>query len=79
MKNGEAHSADRRILSQRIRAAKVGAGNVEFRLGEIEHLPVADNTADELRHQSGARQSAGVPRSIPSAEAGRAGWRFPTW
>ncbi len=27
-------------------AAKVDAGNVEFRLGEIENLPVADNTAD---------------------------------
>ena len=27
-------------------AAKIGAGNVEFRLGELEYLPVADNTAD---------------------------------
>jgi ubiquinone/menaquinone biosynthesis C-methylase UbiE len=27
-------------------ADKIGADNVEFRLGEIEHLPVADNTAD---------------------------------
>jgi arsenite methyltransferase len=27
-------------------AAKVGASNVEFRLGELEHLPIADNTAD---------------------------------
>ena len=27
-------------------AAKLGAGNVEFRLGEIEHLPIADNTAE---------------------------------
>jgi SAM-dependent methyltransferase len=26
--------------------AKVGAGNVEFRLGEIEHLPVADSSVD---------------------------------
>jgi arsenite methyltransferase len=25
---------------------KLGAGNVEFRLGEIEHLPVADNSVD---------------------------------
>jgi ubiquinone/menaquinone biosynthesis C-methylase UbiE len=24
----------------------MGTGNVEFRLGEIEHLPVADNSAD---------------------------------
>ena len=27
-------------------ASKVGAANVEFRLGEIEHLPIGDNTAD---------------------------------
>ena len=29
-------------------AAKVGAANVEFRLGELEHLPIADNTADVI-------------------------------
>jgi len=27
-------------------AARAGIANVEFRLGEIEHLPIADNTAD---------------------------------
>ena len=27
-------------------AARIGAKNVEFRLGELEHLPVADNAAD---------------------------------
>lgn len=27
-------------------AKKIGASNVEFRLGEIEHLPVADNSVD---------------------------------
>lgn len=27
-------------------AARAGADNVEFRLGEIEHLPIADDTAD---------------------------------
>jgi SAM-dependent methyltransferase len=27
-------------------AEKIGSKNVEFRLGEIEHLPVADNSAD---------------------------------
>lgn len=27
-------------------AARAGAANVEFRLGEIEQLPIADNTAD---------------------------------
>lgn len=34
------------ISKARKNAEKVGAGNVEFRLGEIEHLPVADNSAD---------------------------------
>jgi SAM-dependent methyltransferase len=29
-------------------AVKLGATNVEFRLGELEHLPVADNTADVI-------------------------------
>ncbi|HYD31673.1 MAG TPA: arsenite methyltransferase [Azospirillaceae bacterium] len=29
-------------------AAKLGLGHVEFRLGEIEHLPVADGTADVI-------------------------------
>jgi SAM-dependent methyltransferase len=29
-------------------ARKVGVANVEFRLGELEHLPVADNTADVI-------------------------------
>jgi SAM-dependent methyltransferase len=27
---------------------KVGAANVEFRLGEIEHLPVSDNSVDAV-------------------------------
>jgi arsenite methyltransferase len=30
----------------RVNAERVDARNVEFRLGEIEHLPIADNTAD---------------------------------
>jgi SAM-dependent methyltransferase len=34
------------IDKARNNAEKTGAENVEFRLGEIEHLPVADNTAD---------------------------------
>lgn len=34
------------LKKARENAAKIGAGNVEFRLGELEHLPVADNTAD---------------------------------
>jgi arsenite methyltransferase len=29
-------------------AARIGTRNVEFRLGELEHLPIADNTADVI-------------------------------
>ena len=36
------------LKKARENAAKVGACNVEFRLGEIEHLPIADNTADVI-------------------------------
>ena len=34
------------MLEKARNAARAGAANVEFRLGEIEHLPIADNTAD---------------------------------
>jgi arsenite methyltransferase len=34
------------LAKARENAAKIGAANVEFRLGEPEHLPIADNTAD---------------------------------
>ena len=34
------------LAKARANAARIGAANVEFRLGELEHLPVADNTAD---------------------------------
>jgi SAM-dependent methyltransferase len=34
------------LAKARANAGQVGAANVEFRLGEIEHLPIADNTAD---------------------------------
>jgi len=36
------------LARARTNAARLGAGNVEFRLGEIEHLPVADATADVI-------------------------------
>jgi arsenite methyltransferase len=36
------------LAKARENAAKVGVSNVEFRLGEIEHLPIADNTADVI-------------------------------
>jgi len=34
------------LAKARANAERVGATNVEFRLGEIEHLPIADSTAD---------------------------------
>ena len=34
------------LKKARENAAKIDASNVEFRLGELEHLPIADNTAD---------------------------------
>ena len=34
------------LAKARVNAERVGAAKVEFRLGEIEHLPIADNTAD---------------------------------
>lgn len=36
------------ISKARANAQRLGAGNVEFRLGEIEHLPVADDTIDVI-------------------------------
>ncbi len=36
------------LKKARDNAAAIGAANVEFRLGELEHLPVADNTADAV-------------------------------
>ena len=36
------------LAKARENAAKVGAGHVEFSLGELEHLPIADNTADVI-------------------------------
>ena len=36
------------LAKARANAARIGAANVEFRLGELEHLPIADNTADVI-------------------------------
>lgn len=36
------------VAKARINARKAGYANVEFRLGEIEHLPIADATADVI-------------------------------
>lgn len=34
------------LAKARDNAARIGAANIEFRLGELEHLPIADNSAD---------------------------------
>src|SRR5262249_42397854 len=34
------------LRKARDNAARIGAANVEFRLGELEYLPIADNTGD---------------------------------
>jgi SAM-dependent methyltransferase len=36
------------ITKSRANLTKIGLANVEFRLGEIEHLPVADSSADVI-------------------------------
>ncbi len=36
------------LAKARENATRIGAANIEFRLGELEHLPVADNTADVI-------------------------------
>lgn len=36
------------LAKARGNAATIGASNVEFRLGELEHLPVGDHTADVI-------------------------------
>jgi arsenite methyltransferase len=36
------------LAKARDNAARIGAGNVEFRLGELEHLPIADGTGDVI-------------------------------
>jgi arsenite methyltransferase len=60
------------IEKARANAAKAGVKNVEFRLGEIEHLPVADASVDvdylQLRDQSLARQAGGLRRGLSRAD-----------
>jgi ubiquinone/menaquinone biosynthesis C-methylase UbiE len=36
------------LSKARANAATIGAANTEFRLGELEHLPLADGTADVI-------------------------------
>ncbi len=51
----------------RANAAHDGYTNVEFRLGEIEHLPVADNTADMVISNCVINLSTDKPRVFAEA------------
>ncbi len=51
----------------RANAARDGAGNVEFRLGEIENLPVADGTADVVISNCVINLSTDKPRVFREA------------
>ena len=59
------------ITRARDNARKVDATNVEFRLGEIEHLPVADGTVDVILSNCvinlSPDKARGVPRGVPRA------------
>ena len=52
------------ISKARANAAKAGTANVEFRLGEIENLPVADNTADLVISNCVVNLSPNKPRVL---------------
>jgi SAM-dependent methyltransferase len=51
----------------RANAAKGGVGNVEFRMGEIENLPVADGTADMVISNCVINLSTDKPRVFGEA------------
>jgi len=55
------------VAKARENAAKSGAENVEFRLGEIESLPVADNTADVVISNCVINLSPEKPRVFEEA------------
>jgi SAM-dependent methyltransferase len=55
------------LSKARSNAAKGGYGNVEFRLGEIEHLPVADATVDVIISNCVINLSADKPQVFREA------------
>ncbi len=64
------------VTKARDNARRVSATNVEFRLGEIEHLPVPDESVDVIISNcvinSVAGQGRGLSRGDPGPEARRA-------
>ena len=65
----------------RANAVAIGAENVEFRPGEIEHLPIADTTADVIISNCVINLAPDKAQVFREAfRVLRAGvWRFPTW
>ena len=65
---------DEMLALARANQRAAGVTNVEFRKGEIEHLPLPDAAVDvdplQLRHQPVHRQAGRVPRGAPRAGAG---------
>ena len=70
----------------------MGLRNVEFRLGEIEHLPVADGSVNVIlsncvinlspKKQKVLREALkakGFKRSLPDSAAPGGGWPYPMW
>lgn len=55
------------IERARSNASKAGLGNVEFRLGEIENLPVADNSVDCIMSNCVVNLSPDKPRVFAEA------------
>ena len=66
---------DEMLALARENQRKAGVANVEFLSGEIENIPLPDNSVDvdhlQLRHQSFSGQRPCVARSVPRAEARR--------
>ncbi len=55
------------LQAARANAVKAGRGNVEFRLGEIEHLPVADGSIDVILSNCVINLSPEKPRVFAEA------------
>ena len=66
---------DEMLALARENQRKAGVENVEFLKGEIEHIPLPDNSCGrdhlELRHQPVGRQGPRPRRGVPRPEAGR--------
>jgi arsenite methyltransferase len=70
------------VSKARANAVKGGYENVEFRLGEIEHLPVADSTVDVVISNCVINLSPNKPQVFRDAfrvlKTG-GGWPYPMW